>query len=221
MAKRTSQHAVLSASSSHRWLACPGSINMCKGIPPTTSSYADEGTAAHALAEICLGNKVDKAATYVGRPMYTDGKGKEYIVTSEMAEAVQVYLDTIRQDMLDLGGGELFIERKFQLDWLYEGMFGRNDAMVAEPFGILRVYDYKHGAGVAVEVENNPQLMYYGLGAVRDEKVAGAYEEIELVVIQPRAIHPDGPVRRCRMSVDILLEWGRTVLLPGAIAASY
>ena len=79
-------------------------------------------------------------------------------------------------------------------------------------FGVLKVFDYKHGAGVPVEVESNPQLLYYALGAVKDS----GYDMVELVIVQPRAIHPDGPVRRWTISVKDLMEWAEKVLLPGA-----
>ena len=86
--------------------------------------------------------------------------------------------------------------------------------MVGQPFGLLRVYDFKYGAGVAVDVTDNTQLMYYALGAAHGE----TYDEVELVIVQPRAQHPDGPVRRQRMWVAELDRWADQVLLPGAEA---
>lgn len=207
------QHSVLGASSSHRWLACPGSVRLTADIPPTSSKYADEGTAAHELAELCL--KTDQnAADRIGTIITANGT--PFTVTEEMADAVQVYVDTVRQDYEVAGAtADMRLEQQFNLDWLYPGMFGRNDAMVGdEAFGILKVYDYKHGAGVLVEVENNPQLMYYGLGALK----GSGYDEVELVVVQPRAPHPKGSVRRWTISADDLMKWGEEVLLPGAKA---
>lgn len=210
MAERA--HSILGASSSHRWLSCPGSIRLSAGLPKTTSSYADEGTAAHELAENCLRTKTN-AAEHLGSLITVNGS--VYEVDNEMAEAVQVYLDNVRCDLGEAGkGAVLQIEQRFHLDWLYPGLFGTNDALVGQPFGLLRIYDYKHGAGVAVEATDNPQLMYYALGAAYGD----TYEEVELVVVQPRAQHPDGPVRRCRLTVEELERWGREVLLPGARA---
>lgn len=205
-------HSILGASSSHRWLSCPGSVRLSKGIPRTSSTYADEGTAAHELAEMCLRNGANTGA-FIGSMITVNETA--YEVTEEMAEAVQLYLDTVRTDLKDAGkGAELMVEHRFNLDWLYDGMFGTNDALVAQPFGLLQVYDFKYGAGVAVDVVDNPQLMYYALGAAKGD----AYEEIELIIIQPRANHPDGAVRRVRMWPAELFRWAEEVLLPGAEA---
>jgi hypothetical protein len=108
------------------------------------------------------------------------------------------------------------VEKKIDLGWLYPGMFGRNDALVGELFGVLYVYDFKYGAGVAVEVEENPQEMYYGLGAVQGD----AYEEVELVIVQPRAHHPKGPGPGGPPTTDALQAWGKEVLLPRAEATT-
>ena len=205
-------HSILGASSSHRWLACPGSIRLSAGLPNPSSVYAQEGTAAHELAEKCLREDCD-AASRIGTVITVDGH--IYIVTEEMAASVQVYLDVVREAYADAGlNASMMIERKFDLSWLHPGLFGTNDAMVGQSFGLLQVFDYKHGAGVAVDVEKNSQLMYYGLGAIKGE----AYEEVELVIVQPRAFHPGGPVRRYRMSVTDLMKWAFGVLIPGAKA---
>jgi hypothetical protein len=181
-------------------------------MPKSTSAYAAEGTAAHELGEMCL-RSGNNAADHIGAVMTVQGTAFE--VTEEMAEAVQVYLDTVRADLAAVGKGAVFmIENKFRLDWLYPGLFGTNDALVGEPFGVLKIFDYKHGVGVAVEVEDNTQMMYYALGGAKGE----TYEDVELVVVQPRAPHSDGRVRRQRMPIEELMRWAQEVLLPGAKA---
>lgn len=205
------KHSVLSASGAHRWLACPGSVRMSEGMPKTSSVYADEGTVAHRVAEDCLRSGMN-AAKYLGGMIPLNGI--EYEITQDMVDAVQLYLDTVRNDWQPSNNHELKVEHKFKLDWLYPGMFGTNDAMVCEPFGVLRVYDFKYGAGVPVEVEGNPQMMYYALGAAKGD----AYESVELVVVQPRAPHSEGPIRRASMPIEDLTRWGNEVLLPGAKA---
>jgi hypothetical protein len=109
---------------------------------------------------------------------------------------------------------ELLIEQPFDLSDIYPGMYGTNDACLCEPFGKIIVYDYKHGAGVPVDVENNPQLLYYALGAY----LGTDCEEIELVVVQPRARHVDGPVRRWTLTYAELNTWILGALLPAAKA---
>lgn len=204
-------HSILGASGASRWLSCPGSVRLSKGMPNISSDYAKEGVAAHELGEMCLRTKKN-AADHLGSVITVQGSA--YEVTEEMAEAVQLYLDTVRADLDSITGADLRIEHKFHLDWLYPGLYGTNDCLVGEPFGILRVYDFKYGAGVAIDAEDNVQTMYYGLGAAKGD----AYEEVELVIVQPRATHSQGPVRRCRMTIDELFRWGNEVLLPGAKA---
>lgn len=207
-------HAVLSASGAERWLHCPGSIRLSKDMPRKSSEYAKLGTCAHYLCEQCLVHGSD-AALRSGDIIKVENT--DHIVDSEMADCVQIYLDTVRAVLKEAGpGAELKIEQRFNLDWLYPGLFGTNDSIITQPFGRITVIDYKHGSGVAVDVTNNPQLMYYGVGAAHGD----AYEEIELIIVQPRAIHPDGPVRRQLISIDELDAWAKNVLLPGAIAAT-
>ena len=47
-------HAILSASSSKRWLNCTPSARLEQNFPNESSVYAEEGTAAHALGEYKL-----------------------------------------------------------------------------------------------------------------------------------------------------------------------
>jgi len=205
-------HAVLGASSSARWMRCPGSINASKGTPNTSSVYAREGTAAHELGERCLEGGFN-AERFIGEIIEIEGDAFE--VDQGMADAVQVYLDTVRADYA--AGDAIFIEHKFNLERFYPGMFGTNDACVYKPKEAkLIVFDYKHGRGVPVEAKRNSQLRYYGLGAataVEGRKL----KEIEYVIVQPRCDHPDGGVRRWGEEAFDLLEWSGA-LVEAAIA---
>lgn len=180
---------------------CPGSIRLSAGLPNLSSVYAKEGTAAHELGERCLLLDQD-AIRFVGEEIEVEGD--KFEVTEEMAEAVQVYLDTVRSDME--AGDRLAVEEKFDLSDVYPGMFGMNDSSL---FKIkkkkLYVYDYKHGRGIAVDAEENPQLKYYGIGALLQS--GQGCREVELVIVQPRAFHPDGPVRRWALSTSDLLDF--------------
>lgn len=88
------KHAKLSPSSAHRWLVCPGSVALCETVPNTSSVYADTGTAAHSLAEMCFAQSKD-AKDFIG----TDIPVGELVVPvdEDMASAVQVYLDYVRR----------------------------------------------------------------------------------------------------------------------------
>jgi len=199
-------HSVLGASSSHRWMHCPASVEMAKKAPKSKgSAFAMEGTAAHELAEMCLLEK-KKADHFKGH------KIKGFEVNDEMIEAVNLYYDTIRKENK---GVTIEVEKRFNLGWLYPGMFGTNDACTFKK-GLLRVYDYKHGAGIAVDADDNSQLVYYAIGASYDykkKKWRDDIKEIEMVIIQPRAYHFKGPIRRWRITFQELKEWAKKIVI--------
>jgi len=222
------EHARLGASNAARWINCPGSINLCDGLPRKDSEYAREGRAAHALAEFCLKN-VQKAATCIGdifdpstgcrlldRACYARARQSGVEVTGEMADAVQTYLSYFmqlsgktRDSNFDLVCPK--IETQFSLEKLNppEPMFGTCDASFYLD-GELTVVDYKHGAGVAVEIEGNAQLRYYALGAMLTLDLP--VTNIKMVIVQPRARHADGPIRSSTLSAYDLLEWGADLM---------
>lgn len=202
------RHSLWGASNSHRWMACPGSVNLCREIPSVDSVYAAEGRAAHTLGETCLATDSDPFK-WIGT------KIDEFEVTEEMAEAVRVYVQCVRTDQIDFPSKRL-IEHGFNLSSVHEGLFGTNDcALVGETR--LIIYDYKHGKGVPVEVSKvvdgvvryNSQMMYYALGALLELPAAkrAKIEEVEIVIVQPRCPHRDGPVRRVTIPALELVDW--------------
>lgn len=180
-------HATLGASSAYRWFDCPGSIKLSKGLPNESSVYAREGSCAHGLAEKCLTNNWD-AIDHMDEEI----EGYEDLeITEEMCSAVQEYLDTVRDDIAEyVASGcsdwELGIEVKFDLSYVYAGMFGTCDAVLYLPaWKKLIVYDYKHGY-IGVVVAHNKQTMYYAVGALTG-KHNRAIDGVELVIVQPRS----------------------------------
>lgn len=196
-------HSALGASSAERWMNCPGSIRLIRQVPPQPSStYADEGTAAHQVCEKALIAGVD-AVEYAGTTERV--REEEFSVDDEMVDAVQVYLDTIRADIEP--GDVLMVEKKFDLGFIKDGMFGTNDASVYKPAARrLIVYDFKYGRGYAVSAENNSQLKYYGLGSAYE--VRSPVDTVELVIVQPRA----GGVRRWSLPFEDLFAWSGELL---------
>jgi hypothetical protein len=185
-------------------MVCRGSVRLSAGIESKSSAYAEEGTAAHQLCEICLRNGQD-AIEWVDRKL--PAKYGAVYVTAEMAEAAQIYIDYIRTHIL--AGDEVQIEQRFDLSALGVGvpMFGTCDSVIYMPaYRKLIVADYKHGAGLAVEAVGNPQLRYYALGALLSMPDA-AVDSISMVVVQPRAFHPDGPIRSENITSYDLAEW--------------
>ena len=178
-------HSKISPSHSKRWMNCPGSIVLAEKCPAQEQSkYAAEGTVAHEVASLCLSLERD-ADEYIGEMM--ESGDFTFKVTQDMAEHVQVYLDTIREDMAADGVPIEFlkVEQKFTLYNIDKKLYGTNDASYMNPFGMLRVYDLKYGKGMYVEVESNTQLLIYDLGAWQEQ---GEPYNTEIVIVQPRYV---------------------------------
>ena len=205
-------HSLVGASSAYRWMNCPGSARLYGQLTcRRTTEYAATGTAAHEVCERCLkeGKQPDD---FLGEAIPVEDFRIE--VTPEMVEAVRVYVSTIRMDQYRFGG-TLMVERSFSLEWLYPGMFGRNDASLVPELicGTLRVYDYKNGRK-PVEARENPQCMYYALGALGKDNPA-LVETVECTIIQPNAFGKLA-VDRWEIPADDLYAWAHDVLLPAA-----
>jgi len=186
-------HSRIGASSSKRWFNCPASVPLSKDVVKTTSKYAEEGTAAHELAEYCLENDLDAVH---GLGLYFN----EIAVTQEMTEAVQVYLDVVRERIND--ECDVLIEDQFHLGWIDEDLYGSNDCCIVDHSkGKITVIDYKHGAGVAVEAVENTQLLYYALGASNG---FSNITQVDLIIVQPRCASPEGPVRIWNTDIERL-----------------
>ena len=205
-------HATLGASGAYRWRACPGSVRLSEGIPSRSSIFAQVGTVAHELAEICLARRT-VPEKYMGAPVNPDFP--EIVVDQDMADAVNVYLRHVRPLITRAvkTGGRVWVEAKVSLEDLGgvgEEMFGTADLIVYTD-EILYVFDYKHGSGVPVEVEENDQLLYYALGALlklwADAGTDAPVKRIYYHVVQPRCEHPGGPVRAGRIDPVDLLDW--------------
>ena len=194
-------HSHLGASSSYRWMACPGSVALSKDVPRKDTVFSKEGTAAHKLGEIAY-----EAGMHPSNWLGEKIEGVE--VTHNMVDAVAIYVDYLRD--LAILDNDLRLEHKFDLSKLNPPapMFGTSDCTCYVPLEFkLIVADYKHGAGVAVEVENNSQLMYYALGAMLELGKQKKVEEIEMVIIQPRAQHRDGPIRKWSCTRQDILKF--------------
>jgi len=181
-----------------RWGLCAGSNNLIKrlGLKSTSSKYAEEGQQAHSLAELMLKD------TDYNRELYADKYG------SDMADACHKYRDFVTTNF-DPTTEVVEIEKKINMEWLHPGMFGTVDASIAREYGTLKVYDYKHGKGVLVNVKDNWQLLYYAVGLAH----GGDYSHVEMAIIQPRASGYTEP-EVWRLRIEELNLWRDTVLLP-------
>lgn len=201
-------HSKLGASSMSRWSACPGSVRQSAALKNVGSKYAQEGTDAHTLAAFCVENGFADPIEKVDRD------GATIFVTPDMAEAVTVYVDYVKS--LCMKAVTKYVEQRFDLSDVHDGCFGTADCVIwNSDTKLLEVIDYKHGAGIPVEVEGNPQLQYYGLGALLS--LALPARQVRLTIVQPRCEHPDGPIRSWDIDALDLLDF-RTDLKDYALA---
>lgn len=212
------QHALLSASSSHRWLNCPPSARLAETIPERTSQYAEAGRVAHAIAEL-------KARKYFLEPMSARTYNARLKKLREdphygkgMEEATDVYLDYLKSLAMSFGDIQPFVALETRVDYgdyAPEG-FGTADCIIIGS-DRLCVNDYKNGAGVPVEAECNSQMMLYALGALKTYGpiFGSAIQRIHLAIIQPNA----GGVKEWECSRTELEEWGEIVVKPQAALA--
>ena len=201
------KHALLSASSSHRWLNCPPSARLCESYEDKGSDYAAEGTAAHTLCEyklkVALGiHAKDPTAdlTYYNAEMEDCANGYAAYILELVETAKQACTDPV-----------VLIEQRLDFSKYVEGGFGTGDCLVIAD-GTLHIVDYKHGQGVLVEADDNPQMKLYALGAL--ELFDGIYDidTVSMTIYQPRR----GNVSTHTVFKESLYQWAEEVLKPAA-----
>jgi len=215
-------HSLLGGSGAERWFACPGSIRLCRELPPVPRSpYALEGSCAHHLAATCLTEGKD-ASDYLEVPMLLPPDPPEaeveYTPGEEMVGHVQTYLDVVRGYLAEHRDNLLLIEQRYDYDWLAPDMWGTADAVVCSPKR-LRVIDFKYGRGHYVDEQDNPQLLLYAVGAYRAFLLAhpkSKLSEVALIIIQPRV--QGEAVRVDSISVEDLVLWVKHTLRPRVAA---
>lgn len=204
-------HSPLGASSAERWMNCPGSIALLKALTlPETDEpdWTREGIAMHEAAAHCLEQKLD-TWEITGQTFH------DTVVDEEMAQQIQVYLDTVRNASRD--ALSTYIEFPISSP-VHPDFYGTLD------FGALfvdrvEITDLKGGMGIIVEPEGNPQFSYYAWGLIEPlEQQRGSQlpDEFPVVlrVVQPRAFHILGAVREWRTTVGALRAWVHDTLVP-------
>jgi hypothetical protein len=186
-----SQHAILSPSSASRWLHCPGSVALHAEYPDSGSEHADEGTAAHALAEHTLNRPDGNCIDYLGMVIPTDSR--PFTVDIDMAAEVQKYVGYVR-DVQARCDGELFVEQRLSIEHLTgePGACGTSDAVILSNDGAtLHVIDLKYGRGVKVDAFTNEQLAIYASAALREIDLLGDVDTVVMHIVMPRLGHID------------------------------
>ena len=197
------KHAVLSASSSERWLNCPPSARLCEAYEDKGSDYAAEGTDAHTLCE----HRLKQA---LGIPAEDPIENLSWY-NEEMEECAAGYaayvMELLETAKLTCSDPVVMIEQRVDFSrWVQEG-FGTADCILIAD-GVLNIVDYKHGKGVEVSAEGNTQLSLYSLGAL--EIFDGIYDidRVCVHIFQPRKSN----VVCSMMEKTDLYEWADTEL---------
>lgn len=191
-------HALLSASSAHRWLECPPSAVAAAGYPNESSEFAKEGTLAHEVAEVVAR----------GEWIFRWETEPELGVTEEMRECARGYADYI-QEQLKSEHAVVLLEQRVDFSPWVPGGFGTCDCIIIQD-DVLTIIDYKYGKGVAVSAENNPQMKLYALGAINEFSFAYDIHRVEMHIYQPRMNN----ISDCSLMVEDLLEWAEEKVKP-------
>ncbi|EOV1115881.1 DUF2800 domain-containing protein [Listeria monocytogenes] len=201
------QHALLSASSSNRWIHCPPSVRLSENFENKSSEYAKQGTDAHTLCEYklhkLLGDEVENPTPtleFYDDEMEQCATNYATFVMEEVAKARQTTSDPI-----------VIVEQKLDFSRFVPDGFGTGDCLVIAD-GTLSVIDMKYGLGILVVAYQNPQMMCYALGAL--ELFDGIYDiqEVKMTIFQPRREN----VSTYTLPKEELLQWAENVLAPAA-----
>ncbi|MDU5006852.1 MAG: DUF2800 domain-containing protein [Actinomyces sp.] len=204
-----SDHALLSASGAHRWLNCTPSARLESDEPESTSAAAEQGTAAHALAEHKLRRALKQRSK---RPVSTWIDDEMETLTDDYVAYVQEHISLARETC---GDPQVLIEQRLDFSHVVPGGFGTGDCVIiAEP--TLQIIDLKYGQGVLVEAERNPQLMLYALGALHTFGDLYDIERVAVTIYQPRR----GNVDTWEISVTELEHWAEAEVKPKAELAA-
>lgn len=204
------KHALLSASSAARWLHCTAAPRFEEQFPENTSEYAEEGRLAHAICEL----KVIKHFTTQIKPRTYTSRLKKLkenpLYQDEMDKTSDLYLEHLTERAMQYNA-KPNVAAEVQVDfaeYVPEG-FGTCDCIMIGG-DTLSITDYKHGKGVPVSAENNPQMRLYALGALKRYKpvYGGSIKKVCMTIDQPRIqTEPSSET----ITVEELLAWGESI----------
>ena len=198
-------HALLSASSSHRWLHCNPSARLEREFADRETIAAAEGTAAHALAEHKLKRKLKLRSERPVSPFDTD---EMEVCTDDYADFV---MEQVTKEHRRDPDTQVFIEQRLDFSCYVPEGFGTGDCLIVSR-GRLHIIDLKYGQGLLVDSEENPQMMLYALAALNQYEEQYQIKKVKLTIFQPRRDN----VSTWETTVSKLKKWAAKDLVPKA-----
>lgn len=210
-------HARLSASGAKRWMSCPPSVVLEEQFPDTGSTYADEGTFAHSLAELLLRYNNDEISKKTYTTRLNKLKANSYY-SQEMQDYIEDYARSVWEIVNETKAAcpdalILFEQRLDFSDYVPDG-FGTGDVVIVAD-DLVNIIDLKYGKGVGVSAENNPQLRLYGVGAYMEHSMLYDIQRVRMTIIQPRLEN----VSVEELPAGELLQWVEENVKPKAALA--
>ena len=205
-------HALLSASSAHRWLECPISVRMTADLPDTAGEAAAEGTLAHSIVE-------ERLDSIIANGKWPKKASAKLRMDERYRPVMEEHADTMVGYVMDIFDGLndgihdpiLMSEQRLDLSrWVPDG-YGTGDALVIAD-GVIHVIDYKYGKGVPVYAEGNPQLRLYALGAYEAYDALYNIRDVHTHIVQPRLESQTTEV----LTAEELLKWADEYVAPRA-----
>lgn len=202
----SSAHALLSASSSHKWLHCTPSARLEETFPESTSTYAEEGRLAHEIAEL----KLRKHFLEPMGPKTFNSRLKKLqqhpLYQPEMLTHTDEYLDYVSKVVHGYDSRpHIAVEKRLDYSRYAPEGFGTGDCIIIGG-KVLHVIDFKYGKGVPVSAEENPQMMLYALGALEEYSLLFEIETVKMVIVQPRL----SSISWYETAVSELTSWGES-----------
>lgn len=180
------KHALLSPSAAHRWMNCTAAPLLEKDVEDKGSTFAEEGTLAHAycakkLKEF-LGLSVDEEKAEIAQldEQYHSGEMDEYTDTYKT-----IVLEKFNAARAKTKDAQLLVEVKLDFSHYVPDAFGTSDAIIIAD-GVMEVIDFKYGKGVKVSAVENPQMMIYALGAWDLFNFEYDIRKVRMTIVQPR-----------------------------------
>lgn len=202
-------HAILSASAAHRWINCTPSARLELQYPDEQSPYAEEGTIAHALAEIRLRQALGEEVQLPERITQSQWYGPA--MEDHIGTYVTLVMERVAVHRRNTSDPTIMFEQRLDFSrWVPDG-FGTGDVVIVSDLGV-EVIDLKYGQGVPVSAEGNPQTRLYGLGAYEAFHPLYDINRVFMTVVQPRLDH----ITTEELGINALLEWAAEVVVPAA-----